>query len=516
MHLKRTLRALRLSALGLSALLAAAASAEVRLPAIISDHMVIQAGQPVKLWGWCDNGETVKVKLAGQEATATGGTTWAVTLDPVKGPGTLELEVSGASNTITVKDILVGEVWLGSGQSNMQWPVKLTNNANDEIAAAKFPEIRLFSVPLVSNPEPQDDVKGQWVVCSPETVSDFSAVLFYFGRHLHQQLNVPVGLINSSWGGTPAESWVSRDSLTADADLKRIADAWDKELAAYPAAKAAYDQAKADWDKAAAQAKADGKPEPAGKPSAPRGPEHPWLASGLYNAMIHPLVPFSIQGAVWYQGESNAGRAYQYRKLFQTLIQDWRKVWGQPDQSFYFVQLANFTETKPEPAESEWAELREAQTMALDLPHTGQAVIIDIGEAKDIHPRNKQDVGKRLAFNALAKNYKKKVEFSGPMYKSSKAKDGAITLSFDHAKGLQAKGDTLSGFAIAGEDKTFYWADATIKGSKIVVSSPKVANPVAVRYAWANNPVCNLYNGADLPASPFRTDDWQGVTFGKE
>lgn len=495
--------------------LVSAAVAEVRLPAIFSDHMVIQGGQPVKIWGWRSENEPVTVTLGGDTATATGGDKWFAVLTPPATPGPHELTVSGASNAITIKDVLVGEVWLGSGQSNMQWPVKLSNNAEAEIAAANFPEIRLFSVPLTSRTTPQDNVEGAWKICTPENVNDFSAVLFYFGRHLHQELGRPVGLINTSWGGTPAESWTSRAGLEADPDLKRIVARWDAELAAYPAAKAAHDAALAAWEAEAEKAKAEGKETPK-KPAAPRGPEHPWVASGLYNAMIHPLVPFSVKGAVWYQGESNAGRAHQYRKLFPAMIEDWRRVWGQQEFSFYFVQLANFKDTQPQPGDSEWAELREAQNVALALPGTGSAVIIDIGEAKDIHPRNKQDVGKRLALNALAKDYGKRVAWSGPVYKAMKVRDGKVTLTFDHAEGLTAKGEKLTGFAIAGADKQFVWADATIKGKKVILSAPGVAAPVAVRYAWADNPVCNLYNGAGLPASPFRTDDWPGITVGKE
>jgi len=496
-------------------LVATPAWAEVKLPAIISDHMVLQAGQPIVLWGWCDAGETVTVALNGDVASITGGDRWKLTLPAQQVGGPYQLTVTGASNTITVNDVFIGEVWIGSGQSNMQWSVNKSNNPDEEIAAANYPQIRLFSVPRVSRTTPQDDVEGKWELCTPETVPEFSAVLYYFGRHLHTELGRPMGLIHTSWGGTPAESWASRESLTADADLKRIVDTWDKQLEEFPAAQSAFEAAMLVWEADAAKAKADGTDAPQ-KPVAPRGPDHPWVASGLYNAMIHPLVPYGIKGAVWYQGESNAGRAYQYRKLFKTMIQDWRNAWGQEHLSFYFVQLANFKDTKPEPGESEWAELREAQNMALELPDTGSAVIIDIGEAKDIHPRNKQDVGKRLALNALAKDYNKRVEYSGPVYKSMRIKDNIVKLSFDHAKGLTARGGQLTGFALAGEDKKFVWATANIKNGKVVLNALGVDHPVAVRYAWADNPTCNLYNAAGLPASPFRTDDWPGITLGVE
>jgi sialate O-acetylesterase len=292
-----------------------------------------------------------------------------------------------------------------------------------------------------------------------------------------------------------------------------MVQSWDKQVADFPEAQKAYETALEEWQKAAEQAKASGAQEPP-KPDAPRGPDHPWRAAGLYNAMIAPLVPYAIQGAVWYQGESNAGRAYQYRKLFPVMIQDWRNAWGQGPFSFYFVQLANFTEVLPEPDESNWAELREAQTMTLKLKNTGMAVIIDIGEAKDIHPKNKQDVGKRLALNALAKDYGKKVTWSGPLYKSMRIADDKVILRFAHTDGGLAVrgGDALKGFAIAGKDRKFVWADAEIKGNTVVVSSPQVLKPAAVRYAWANNPVCNLVNGTGLPASPFRTDQWPGQT----
>lgn len=493
------------------------ANAEVRLPTIISDHMVIQAGMPVKVWGWSDPNEAIEVRVGEKSATAVSDGAWKVELPALQAGSIYEMTVKGPANEITVHDILVGEVWLGSGQSNMQWTVKNSNNADAEIAAAQFPGIRLFDVPRTVATTPQDDVTAAWKVCTPESIPEFSAVLYFFGRELHTTLNTPVGLIHTSWGGTPAESWASRPALEADPDLKRIVAAWDKKLEEYPAAKAAYEEAVAAWEKAAADAKAKGQPEPQKPGGAPQGADSSWLASGLYNAMINPLIQFPAKGSVWYQGESNAGRAHQYRKLFPAMIQDWRRAWGQEKFSFYFVQLANFMDTKPEPGDSAWAELREAQNMTLSLPDTGQAVIIDIGEAKDIHPKNKQDVGKRLALNALAKDYGKNIEYSGPVYRLQKIKGNEITVKFDHADGLMAKGgEKLSGFAIAGADQKFVWADAKIVGKKVVVSAPSISAPVAVRYAWADNPVCNLYNAAGLPASPFRTDDWPCTTLGKE
>ncbi|MCX5759171.1 MAG: sialate O-acetylesterase [Candidatus Hydrogenedentes bacterium] len=491
--------------------------AAVSVPSVIGSHAVLQQGKPIPIWGKATPGEEIAVTFNGKTFKATTGADgkWLVKLPKAKAGGPYDLSIAGKDNTLKFDDVLVGEVWVASGQSNMQMAVNGTNNAKAEIASAKFPNIRLFSVKRTVATQPQDNCEAAWTACTPESVPDFSAVAFYFGREVHKALNVPVGLIHTSWGGTPAESWTSRAMLESAPELKDIVVKWDKTLADYPAAKTAYDAAMVEWQKTADKAKADGQPEPK-KPGAPAGPDSPWLASGLYNAMIAPLVPYAIQGAIWYQGESNAGRAYQYRKLFPAMIEDWRKAWGEGPFQFYFVQLANFTKRLPDPGDSDWAELREAQTMTLKLPNTGMALAIDIGDADDIHPRNKQDVGKRLALNALAKAYHKDVVFSGPMYKSMQVKGNKALLSFDHADGgLVAKNGTLKSFAVAGDDKKFVWADAAIEGKTVVVSSSKVPKPVAVRYGWAHNPECNFYNGAGLPASPFRTDDWPGITAGK-
>ncbi|HPO16282.1 MAG TPA: sialate O-acetylesterase [Candidatus Hydrogenedentes bacterium] len=491
----------------------------VSVPNIIGDHMVLQEGLKIPIWGKADPGEMVTVTLDKntEQAVADDKGSWCVRLPKMKAGGPYEMGISGKANSLCIKDILVGEVWMGSGQSNMQWTVSNSNNAAQEIANANYPSIRLFDVERTVATQPKDNCNGSWKVCSPESIPEFSAVLYYFGRELFTVLRVPMGLIHTSWGGTPAESWASRPTLASDPDLNVIVQRWDKILAEYPAAKQAYDQALGEWEKAAEKAKAEGQPEPQ-KPGAPQGPDHPWLAAGLYNSMIAPLVPYAVKGSIWYQGESNAGRAYQYRKLFPAMIEDWRKSWGQKSFSFYFVQLANFTDVLPEPGDSDWAELREAQTMTLKLKDTGMATIIDIGEAKDIHPRNKQDVGKRLALNALSNDYGKDVVFSGPMYTSVKFKGNEAIITFKYTDGgLQTRnGEFLKGFSIAGADKKFVWANATIQGKKVVVSSPHVNEPASVRYAWANNPVCNLYNGAGLPALPFRTDDWPGITVNKK
>lgn len=495
------------------------AFAEVSTPSIFGDHMVLQQKKTLPVWGKADPGEqvTVTIENNSRKTTACAEGNWRVDLPKMKAGGPYELKIQGAGNSLLFSDVLVGEVWLGSGQSNMQWAVKDSNNAEREIANAHYPLIRLFYVTRTVATSPQYDCEGEWLLCSPETLPEFSAVLYYFGRELHQQLgDMPLGLIHTSWGGTPAESWTSRPMLESNPKLVGLTQKWDKILADYPEAKAAYDEAVVAWEAEVEKAKAEETEAPK-KPKAPAGPNDPWLASGLYNAMIAPLVPYAIQGAIWYQGESNANRAYQYRTLFPAMIEDWRNAWAQGDFPFYFVQLANFTAVKEEPADSDWAELREAQTMTLALKKTGMAVIIDIGEADDIHPRNKQDVGKRLALNALAKDYGKRVVFSGPMYKSMRVNKGTIVLNFNHANGLSTSdGEKLTGFAIAGADKNFVWADAEIKGKTVVVSSPEVTEPVAVRYAWAHNPVCNLVNGEGLPASPFRTDDWPGLTDNNE
>ena len=499
---------------------AGAAFADVRLPAVIGDNMVLQRGEKISIWGWADPGEEVMTGVSWSQmkwaVTADKKGEWSFKMNSPKTGGPYKMTISG-KNVIEIDNIMSGEVWVCSGQSNMQWTVQASNNAKEEIAAADYPNIRLFTVTRTVAPKPLADCEGTWASCSPETVPGFTAVGYFFGRELHKELNVPIGLIHTSWGGTPAESWTRREALEADAEFEPILARQADIIAKYPQAYKEYEGKVEEWKQAVEKAKAEGKKPPRG-PGAPRGPEHPHSPAGLYNGMIAPLIPYGIQGAIWYQGESNAGRAYQYRKLFPAMITNWREDWGQGDFPFLFVQLANFMETKPEPGESAWAELREAQSMTLSLPNTGMATIIDIGEARNIHPKNKQDVGKRLALWTLAQTYEKDLVYSGPLYKSMKVEGGKIRLSFDHVGGgLAARaGEALKGFAIAGADRKFVWADAKIDGDAVVVGSEDVANPVAVRYAWADNPVCNLYNRENLPASPFRTDNWPGVTADKK
>lgn len=489
-----------LGGLGLAFALAlgdAPARADVSLPSIFGSHMVLQRDQKDRVWGWAEPGEEVTVKIADQSKTATAGDdgAWSVTLDPLPAGGPHTMTVSG-KNTVTFDDVLVGEVWICSGQSNMQWPLALTNDADLESLTAKFPNLRLITVPNVGTQEPQKDFKGQWQPCTPETVKGFSGIGYLFGRTLHQALGVPVGLINDAWGGSAAEAWVRRDLLEKDPKYKDLLAAWAEREQRYEAVKDQDSQ------------------ERRGLESLMRGNARP---GNIYNGALKPTIGYGIRGVIWYQGESNAGRAYQYRDLFPLMIQSWRDEWGIGDFSFYWVQLADFLPEKPEPADSAWAELREAQTMTMDrLPNTGQAVIIDVGEGRDIHPRNKQAVASRLARWALAKDYGLNVPYQGPTYKAM-AKDGnKVTLTFDHVGqgGLYAF-DTpeLRGFTVAGEDRTFHNARAKIVApGKVEVWSDEVSDPVAVRYGWADNPVVNLYARNGLPATPFRTDDWPGVT----
>jgi sialate O-acetylesterase len=490
------------------ALLAPAVRADVRLPAIISDHMVLQQEVPANVWGWADAGEKVSVTFAGASASATAGAdgAWSVKLPPLS-TGTIgDLTVVG-KNSLTVRNVVVGEVWVCSGQSNMEWTVNGAANPQEEAKAANYPLLRMFTVKKKPATEPQQDCEGQWEVCTPETAPRFSAVGYYFARHVHQTIKQPIGMIHSSWGGTPAEFWVPTPILKRDPAFEPIFKAWDAAVAAYPKAKENYAAALEKWREADKAAKAAGQKSPPA-PRAPRGGDAFGSPGCLYNGMIEPIADYTIRGAIWYQGESNASQAQLYKKLFPTMIKSWRAMWG-AEFPFLFVQLANFKARAAEPTDTDWARLREAQLETLELPRTGMAVAIDIGEADDIHPKNKQEVGRRLALIAEASVYYVDQEFSGPIYTGGQAEDGKYRLSFRNSDGLQpAEGDKLKGFAIAGADRKFVWADAVIEGDHVIVSNPQVAEPVAVRYAWADNPECNLVNATGLPASPFRTDEW--------
>jgi sialate O-acetylesterase len=469
-----------------------AALADVRLPAIFSDHAVLQRDMPVPLWGWAEPGEELTVAIAGQkhQATADKNGKWRVTLSPLSVGKPLKMVVEG-KNRLERNDILVGEVWLCSGQSNMEWPVAASANADLEIPAGDHPHIRLVRVKGPGSQTTVEDFDGRWEVCSPETVKGFSAVGYFFGRELQRQLDVPIGLIDNSWGGSACDAWIRRDCLEGNP--------------LYEAQLAHWDKLAAEFDEA--NARQEGKPNPL------VGQHRP---ANLYHARLGPILGYAIRGTIWYQGESNANRAYQYREMFPLLIQSWREDWDQGDFPFYWVQLADFMPQKSEPSESAWAELREAQTMTQDrLPNTGQAVIIDIGEAANIHPRNKLEVGKRLARWALARDYGRDIVCQSPRYESMEVNDGAVIVKFKDVGGGLRTVDAaeVQGFAIAGEDRKWVWAEARIIApDEVAVSSKEVAAPLAVRYAWADNPVCNLYNNVGLPVTPFRTDDWPGVT----
>lgn len=636
-------------------LLTQACLAEVNVANIFGDNMVLQRGQNVNLFGTADPGELVTVVVRKQTALAKTDQNgrWVAELEPLSVGDPFDVLISGKDNQITLKNVLAGEVWICSGQSNMEWSVAGAGNPAEEIAAANWPLIRHVDIQNTTSPAPRPEANNSgWQICSPETAGDFSATAYYFARHLHQELDVPIGLINTTWGGTVVETWISAETLSNNDDLRARVNEIQKNASQLETAIKKYEIDIAEWNtnftKAMENADKDvgwkdetddtgwanqqvpgrwagdlrafdgviwyrktieipkawegktatlslgkiddvdqtyvngqlvgatdnwsalrnykipaeemvagpmtiavkvtdhhgegGFHSPAdamkiqvGEESAalagdwkfkigsdfadlpPRpnnpsisGPNHPTL---LFNAMVNPIIPVTFKGVIWYQGESNASRAYQYRDLFPLLIQDWRTQWDS-EFPFYWVQLANFTRAATEPGPSEWAELREAQSMTLKLPQTGQAVIIDIGDARDIHPKNKQDVGKRLALHALAKDYGQDIVYSGPIYRRATREGNHMRVSFDHAGlGLVAKDGDLTRFQIAGEDKKFVWANAKIDYNEVIVSHPDVPDPVAVRYAWSDNPEgCNLYNEAGLPASPFRTDNWPGMT----
>ena len=634
----------------------------IQVPILFSDNMVLQRNQILPVWGTADVGGKVKVEINNQSKTTVvrKDGKWRVTLDKMSAGGPYELKISG-KDSILIKNVMIGEVWVCSGQSNMQMPLadwgKIVNYEK-EIASANYPNIRLFYVNRTMSNVPVDTISSSgWDECNPNTIAGFSATAYFFGRHLFENLKVPVGLIHTSWGGSVAEAWASENALetfpefvdevnsikmdTTHPDtalkeykinLKKYQELLVEKDAGYRNNQNVWKNPNldvSDWDKMnlptfwekAGHEKLDGavwfrkevnipasmvgkeltlqlgpindrditwfngvevgrtsgaskpriykipvslvksgknvivvrvfdiganggiwgKPEQvqikdnfnnnislAGfwsynigldlktMPPQPVSPQDINRPTVLHNAMISPLIPFGIRGAIWYQGESNANRAFQYRTLFPAVIKDWRALWNQGDFPFLFVQLANFQKVETKPKEDTWAELREAQLLTLSLPNTGMAVCIDIGDAEDIHPKNKQEVGRRLALNALNLVYGQDVVYSGPMYKSMQVEGDKIRLSFDlFDGGLTTKeGDKLTGFSIAGSDKKFHWADAEIDGKTILVSCKDVPVPVAVRYAWASNPICNLYNGAGLPASPFRTDSWKGITEG--
>ncbi len=493
------------------------ASGRVTLPAIISDNMVLQSGAKVAIWGLADPGEQVTVAVAGIKLSTPAGSdgTWKVAIGPFQPGGPFEMTVAG-TNTIVIHNILAGEVWVCSGQSNMEfnvgpgadgWKTGVINY-EQEIASAHYPLIRMFTVQKAVAGSPQKDVMGKWEITSPATVGHFSAVGYFFGLNLLEALHEPVGLIHSSWGGTPAESWTTSATLGSDPAFHFVPANWRQLNAKYPAQLDDFRTKLDEWRQAAEKAEGEG----AVLPPVPKVPDDPrissWRPSGLFNAMIAPVTGYRIKGAIWYQGESNGEHGVEYRKLFPAMIRDWRGAWGEGDFPFLFVQLAPFD---PLPSTSSFPLVREAQLMTLSLPMTGMVVTTDLGEATDIHPRNKQEVGRRLALAATAIAYGHDVTHSGPIYESMSSEGDKIRLHFKHLGGgltVNTSNALLQGFEIAGGDRTFHAGVATIEEDTVVVHSDQVEHPLAVRYGWRNFPVCNLYNQAGLPASPFRTDDW--------
>ena len=497
------------------------AFADVKLPALISDNMVLLQDSKANVWGTASPNEKVTVTLGDKSVsdTADKAGKWSVKLEGLTPGSGKDMTVAG-KNKLTVKNVAVGEVWVASGQSNMEFGVKGGLNAEQEIAAANFPDIRVFTVTKKGSKTPLDDCAGKWEIATPENAGHFSAVGYFFVRELHQKMKQPIGLIHTSWGGTPVETWIPESGMKSNG---AFGEHWKKKTAAYPAAKTAYDKQVAAFKEATEKAKTEGKPAPR-PPRAPDGPDNlNGAPSGLYNGMIAPVAPYTIRGAIWYQGESNAGPNNRgnmdlYGQLFPTMILSWRYEFAKAQHvtreesefPFLFVQLANFHPRHDEPTDSYWAQIREAQFGTLEVPRTGMAVAIDVGEANDIHPKNKQEVGRRLALSALAQVYFNEIEYSGPLYGGMQIEDGKVRLNLSNAQGLKTSdGGPIKGFALAGEDKKFHWAKAEIGGDHIVVSCPEVPNPVAIRYGWADNPDVNLVNGAGLPASPFRSDKWE-------
>jgi sialate O-acetylesterase len=472
--------------------------ADVELPGLISDHMMLQRDAPVRIFGKADPGESVTVSFRGQKVRATADSIgkWEAWLAPMEPASPAEMTIEGR-NSLRIADVLVGDVWIGSGQSNMQWSVQQSNNPEQEIASAKHPQIRLFYVPRKTSPVPVEDVDAKWVVCSPETVKEFSAVLYYFGRELHQNLKVPMGLIHSSWGGTPIVSWISGPSLTSQPQLAPMLTFWADQIARYPVNHARYEHNLKKWTESGSKER---------RPQPPLGPGHHHEPSTLYNAMIAPLTGYTIKGAIWYQGESEAGRGqgHLYDEALMTMVQDWRRAFGQGDFPFFWVQLANYANAAKN---GHWMRVQEGQAKATALAHTGMAVINDIGAADDIHPRNKQDVGKRLALLARHVAYGQRgFVYSGPIYRQTTREGNQYRVWFKQAEGLKTRdGGPLKGFTAILPDGTHVPAAATIEGSTVVVTAPEKAQAIA--YAWDYNPDANLVNAAGLPASLFRSDD---------
>jgi sialate O-acetylesterase len=517
-------------AAALLALLASARfiQANVVLAPLFSDHAVLQRDKPAPIWGHADAGEKVTVSFAGQTRSTIAGNDgrWIVLLDALPATTTsAELTVAGR-NALVIHDVVVGEVWICSGQSNMEfavapqpgWQERMKVkplNSEAEIAAAHFPLLRHVRIEHQVATSPADSVSTSgWKPATPENVGEFTAVGYFFGRDLQQKLGVPVGLIDSSWGGTPIESWLSPAALDQAPEFAWVREKWEQNLAAYPALKADYESRLATWTAAEAAAKAGPKAAYSAwlkqhpKPRGPRGPGDPWTPAGLFNGMINPLLPYALRGVVWYQGESNADHAESYHALFAAMITAWRGHFGQGDIPFYWVNLANYTVPSDTTGQT-YAFLREAQTQTLSLPNTGQALAIDIGDPTNIHPANKQEVGRRLALLAKNRVYGITSDDTGPTFAGATREGAALRVRFDHVSGgLIAHDQPPQPLEIAGVDLVFHPATAKIDRDTLLVSAPEVKEPVAVRYAWKNAPEANLYNGAGLPATPFRSDNW--------
>jgi sialate O-acetylesterase len=437
----------------------------ISLPEIFSDNMVLQQKSDVTIWGWAKTGEKVILKADWMNSeistTVDNQGKWTLILKTPGAGGPYNISLKGY-NELTLKNVLIGEVWLCSGQSNMEWSAAMgINNSEEEIRNANYPEIRFFSVYHATSQYPQDHFTGEWTACTPESMRNFSVLAYLYARKLHEALGVPVGVINSSWGGTPAESWMSADVIIKDEFLREAA---------------------------------------ARQQPVPWGPVEP---GRIYNSMISPLIPFRIAGVLWYQGEANTINAYAYKELLSALIRSWRTSWGY-EFPFYYAQIAPYKYGRPD----EGVEVREAQRKVLTVPNTGMIVLSDIGDTTNIHPKNKQDAAIRFANLALNRYYSKvKLEDSGPLYKDMRIEKNKVMISFDHSDGLYAKGDKLNCFEVAGTDKVYYPATARIKDNQVVVQSNKVKIPVYVRFAWSNTATPNLFNGANLPASCFRSDD---------
>jgi sialate O-acetylesterase len=500
--------------------------AELSLPHFFSDHMILQRERAAAIWGKADANAEISIAFKGKSAMAKAGSDgkWRAQIDTGAADATgAVLTISAGKDKLEIKDVLVGEVWFASGQSNMYFTMNRSPEYASLIAESNLPALRMFNAPLVTSDENQDDIEGTWSLTTPESVPGFSAVAFFFARKLHLDLGIPVGVIKSAWGGKPVETFTSREALNSLAGTKALVDAMLKDESSYDQAKAdaAYATKLEQWKATMAAAKGKTPEERKRLPKKPDTPKRPLLTEGkpgvLYAAMIHPFTGYTMRGAIWYQGEGNAkAGAVPYDQTLPLMINDWRKRWAD-EFSFYYVQLANYHAPSTEPGTPDaWALLQDRMRLVLGTtPKTGMAIINDVGDAKDIHPKNKKDPGERLARWALAKDYGKELIYSGPLFKSSAVKDGAIRVTFDHSgKGLKSRdGDSLKRFEIAGADKVWKWAEAKIDGTdSVIVSSAEVKAPAAVRYAWAANPEgANLVNSDGLPASVFRTDDWDDV-----